>query len=129
MPDYSPRNERIAEHGEWGTVEYAIRQNGEMEAKVWLEAQSGTVRASFAHLFRVIANGLTIRNKTQFRHLRGEIWEFKRGGNRLFTFRDENAWFLTHHLKKGGASKCPRKDIDRADNIRVECLNILDREG
>jgi Phage derived protein Gp49-like (DUF891) len=128
MGKHVPRSKRLVERGVWGTVEYATRTNGDLEAKVWLEKQPQVVQSSFVHLFRVHANGHRITNEQQFRQLTSEIFEYKRGGNRIFTFQHQRTWFLTHHYKKNGPNKCPRRVIKRAEVIRIECLAILQLE-
>jgi phage-related protein len=128
MADIPKRSERvIARSPLWGTVEYAVRLNGDMEARDWLEDQSKQIQASFGVLFQKIASGQRITNQTQFRHLGGAIWEFKRGGQRIAAFQAGKSWFLTHHFKKGG-TKCPPREIARAENIREECLKVLAHE-
>ena len=126
MPEVPKRSKRIVQSGDWGTVEYAVRANGTMEAKEWLDIQTDSTRASFDHLFRTLANGQRIFNKTQFRILRDGIWEFKRAGDRLLTFQHGNAWFLTHHYPKGGSRKTPKRVIDRAVKIRSECIKFIE---
>ena len=111
----------IIQRGFWGTVEYARRGDGAMEARDWLESQDATIQSRFDHLFRKIASVGKIANTEQFRKLQGQIWEFKRGGDRIPCFRIANSWCLTHHFKKSG-QKCPKKEIERAELIRSEHL-------
>lgn len=116
-----PQN--LVERGTWGSVRYAIRASGAMEAKNFLESEADeSVRAKFAHLFRALAAKGAIRNEQQFRKLRGEIWECKRDGHRILCFRDGNCWFLTHHYPKS-KRKCPPSEIDRAESIRSEHIS------
>src|SRR3990172_10429474 len=110
MTDQPPA-ERILHSGPFGTVEYAVRANGKMEAREWFEEQPLQRQAKFDHLFRSTVSHGKIRNPTQFRHLRGPVYEFKRDSDRLFCYLIEAAqsrWLLTHHLQKGGSPKCHR---------------------
>jgi len=124
-PSPSPEEiEEFVEAGLWGEVRYARRSNGSLEAKEWIDAASVADVAKFSQLFRYISSEGQIRNKEQFRHLGDQIYEFKRNGNRIFCFQSEKCWFLTHHHKKSGL-KCQRSEIDRAIQIRKECLAVL----
>lgn len=105
--------------GAKGTVEHAVRSNGDMEAKEWLDSAPLSIRVRFDHLFRKITATGRISNKEQFRKLRDQIWEFKRGGDRILCFSLGNRWLLTHHYQKGG-QKCPPKQIERAERIMDE---------
>jgi hypothetical protein len=127
MPDYPKRSERVLWSGVT-TIEYAVRRSGKMEAKDWFEAQDDGTKAKFDHLFRKAANGQRIHNKQHFRKLSKNIWEFKRDEHRLLTFQHNGGWFLTHHYPKG-KKKCPPEQIERAEQIRVECLEILKKEA
>jgi hypothetical protein len=108
-------------------VEYAQRSNGAMEAKEWLERQKVGIQAKFDHLFRVLADTGRISNEEHFKHLEGEIWEFKRDSDRILAFRERNSWYLTHHFRKG-RRRCPPREITRAETIREEFLEILKKE-
>lgn len=121
------RSERIQLSGVLD-IEYAVRASGAMEAKDWFDAQDKGIKAKFDHLFRKIASGQRICNEQHFRKLSREIWEFKRDENRLLTFQHGGSWFLTHHYPKG-RKKCPRTEIQRAEQIRKECLDILKEEA
>jgi hypothetical protein len=127
MSDYPQRVQRVLMSGVMD-IEYAVRTNGSMEAKEWFEAQNDEIKAKFDHLFRKVANGQKIHNEQHFRKLRKHIWEFKRDEHRLLTFQHGKGWFLTHHYPKG-KRKCPPKQIDRAEQIRLECLEILQKEA
>jgi phage-related protein len=109
----------LVEIGAWGAVRYATRANGQMEAHDWLRDASERARAKFSTLFRKIAAVGKISNEEQFRHLRDGIWEFKRGGDRIFCFQDGLCWWLTHHYAKSGR-RCPNREIERAIQIRAE---------
>ena len=117
--EWPPEAERVLERGKWGTVEYAVRANGDMEAKEWYEAQDQSIRQSFGVLFKRLLSEGRITNETQCRQLRDTIWEFKRRGDRLLFGLVGNRRLLTHHYAKGG-QKCPKREIDRAESIIEE---------
>lgn len=122
------KNKRVLEVGPWGRVAYAVRLSGICEAQQWLEAQTSLVKSKFDHLFRALAANGRIFNREQFRKLEGEIWEFKRGPDRILCFRIGRCWYLTHHFQKGG-QKCPRSEISRATQIRAEHLASTKEES
>jgi hypothetical protein len=105
--------------GAWGSVKYARRANGYMEAKQWLNAAGEGIQSKFDHLFRRMVAFGKIVNEEHFRHLGNGIWEFKRGGDRLLCFQDERCWLLTHHYAKA-RRKCPPSQIAHAETIRTE---------
>jgi hypothetical protein len=121
-------DKRLVRSGLRTHIKYAERANGAMEAKEWLEQQDDSIKAGFDVLFKRMADFGKIHNKEQFRHLDGEIWEFKKKANRILTFSVSNTWYLTHHYPKGG-QKCPPKQIKRANTIRIEFLKILAAEN
>jgi len=70
----------------------------------------------------------TIKDKELFKHLRGEIWEFRTFFNkeyiRLFAFWDkedkqETLVLGAHGIYKKSA-KIPKSDLDKADKIRQQ---------
>jgi hypothetical protein len=115
------RDDRTLEKGRYGTVEFAIRADGTMEAKSWFDKSPVNVLASFDVLFRRLVDSGRIPNKEQFRQLDGDIWEFKRGDHRLLCYRIGPRVLLTHRIKKaGGRGKCPQGAITHAQNIAAE---------
>lgn len=121
MMECPSRKDRTLSQGEYGTVEYAVRANGRMEAQEWLTGQDETTQRSFAALFdRLVTHG-QIKNETQFRRLDDNVWEFKRKEHRVLCYQLGSRWLLTHRIKKaGGSGKCPKSAIGRADTIGCE---------
>jgi hypothetical protein len=116
----SSRADRLLRRGPKGSVEYAIRTNGRMEAKEWLESQSLQTQNAFAHMFRSTVEIGRIINNRQFKQLRKEIYEFKRRiGQRLFCYKLGDRWLLTHYQDKSKL-KDYGADIERAMQIGRE---------
>lgn len=114
------REDRIVAEGSFGVVEYAMRDDGSMEAKDWFDAQDSATQKSFTHLFHQLVDHRLITNHQRFKQLRGDVYEFKKhfDGKRLFCYRHANRWLLTHGAKKaGGIGKCKPEDIDHAEMI------------
>lgn len=122
------RSDRLVVKGAWGTVEYAVRSDGNMPAKDWLTESSDEGASKFAHLFRKIAGSGKISNEQHFRKLRDDIWEFKRDSNRILCFQMGRRWLLTHHYLKQ-RDKCPPKEIDRAIRIKNEHIQAELKEN
>ena len=123
-----PNADTFIASGFGGTVEYAVRNSGSMEAKEWLESQPAGVQSSFDHLFRYLAaNGPLFPNKEQFKKVGGmeDVWEFKRGGrlgNRLFVFHHGRRWLVTHPYKKGHSKNHQTTAAKHAITIAAEQL-------
>jgi hypothetical protein len=113
------RADRLLQRGPLGSVEYAIRANGAMEAREWLEKQRETTQAAFDQMFRVTVAHGRISNWEKFKQIRNEVHEFKRGPDRLFCFKLGGRWLLTHHKPKASL-KNYNPDIDRAITIAAE---------
>ncbi|HLJ12098.1 MAG TPA: hypothetical protein VKU82_12965 [Planctomycetaceae bacterium] len=115
------RAERTLASGPFGTVEYAVRSTGRMEAREWLESESPKVMVSFGVLFQRLVEHGRIIDDTKFRKLDDEVWEFKRGSHRLLCYRLGNRCLLTHRIKKaGGRGLCPQGQIAHAHNVGAE---------
>jgi hypothetical protein len=120
------RAERTLALGRFGTVEYAVRTDGTMEAKQWFDSQGAEVLASFGVLFQRLVDEGRIFNKTQFRPLQDEVWEFKRGDHRILCYRMGNRSLLTHRIKKAGGL-VPQVAIDRPSQAEFSKLDFCRR--
>jgi phage-related protein len=116
----------IFERGSRCNIGYALRCNGQTEAKEYIENLNDTIQASFAALFRRIKEG-EILTQERFRKLQDsdDIFEFKhRKGHRIPTFKYKGTWWLTHgFLKKG--QKTPKTQIRRAEQIKKEHMSLF----
>jgi hypothetical protein len=117
MSKTPPTDADFVENGSFGEIRHAIRTNGAMEAKAFLDVPDNARR--FSPLFVRLCDGHQIHNEQQFRHLGNGIWELKRGQDRILRFQDGRCWRLTHHYPKK-SQKCPPSQIDRASTIRDE---------
>ena len=118
----------IVAEGRHGSIECAVRANGRMEAKDFLEGSlCKSVKPALLALFHVIVSLNPDDDEVRPKPLKKtKIWEFKKGQVRVFCFRDGNSWVLTHgDLKK--SNKTPPENIVRAERIRSEDLEIAAR--
>ncbi len=125
---------RIAARGHRRIVEYAIRADGRMPAKEFLDGldirDRNHLKAWFVHL----ADGgeQEMNNDQVFKAERPPFWTFKRrskkspkGGDgmiRMPCFRVDNRWILTHGFWKPPQSKWPEREFTLAEQIRQEVL-------
>jgi len=112
---------RVAERGDWGTVEYIIKRNGHALAKEFVDGLSESDRAKVSTLFERMAALGEIRNGQKFKQVDGAIFEFKSFQIRIGCFRVRNSWLLTHGFIKK-QDKWPRAELTRATEIRTEYL-------
>lgn len=117
----------IVVRGNLRTIEYAIRANGSMPAKKFIEGLSVPDQAKILVLFRRMAEKGDVPNREQFKLVEGKIFEFKKQQIRVFCFRKENRWLLTNGYKKK-RDKLDRSEIDRAQWIMQEHLEREARE-
>lgn len=118
-----PNAENIVASGLRGTVEYAVRKNGRKEAEEWLDSQPDNIRARFDVLFnQVVMEGYPFPNEKQLKKLSNDVYEFRRGGDRLFCVKYGRRWLLTHHYEKGHSKKHQSRAADHAYEIANEHL-------
>ena len=117
----------IVVRGNLRTIEYAIRANGSMPAKEFIEGLSEPDQAKILVLFRRMAEKGDLPNREQFKLVKGKIFEFKKQQIRVFCFRKEERWLLTNGYKKK-RDKLDRSEIDRAQRIMQEHLEREARE-
>ena len=113
----------VVARGPNGTVECAVRSNGSMEAREFLNnSQCKQYLASILALFQTIVNLNPDDDEVKPKPLKKTmIHEFIKGQVRIFCYRDGSAWVLTHgDLKKTRGT--PQSNIDRAERIRSEDL-------
>jgi len=109
------------------TVELAIRTNGTSESKTYIEGLATSEKAKIISIIKRFADFGTIHNKKKFKKVEGKIFEFKDYQTRVLMFHcGKNHIALTHGFTKK-KDKIPRKEIDKANQIMAEYIQI--REG
>ncbi len=123
----SEKDKTIAVVGPKRTIAFAVRANGSMPAKEFYESLDESQKRQVAVLFERMANEGVIRNREQFKKVRGEIFEFKRFQIRIGCFPVGRTWVLTHgFIKKSDDWK--QAELDRANSIRCEHLEWKARQ-
>ncbi len=120
--------DNVEVEGRWGTIKYAIRRNGKMPAKEFIESLDKADGRKINVLFKRMAETGRIFNKEKFSKLEGYIFEFKSYQVRALCFQKSNNWILTHgFIKKKG--RTPRKEIKKAEDIMDEHLEVEKERG
>ncbi|MEX2141310.1 MAG: type II toxin-antitoxin system RelE/ParE family toxin [Pirellulales bacterium] len=115
---------------QWGTVEFAVRTSGAVEAREFLNTLDRKVRAKFLALFGQMAKFGWIANPSRFSHEADKIYGFKfNHQNQLIRFpcfQIANRWLLTHGFRKPGAQRgrgsWPKRELEKAKEIMKEHL-------
>jgi hypothetical protein len=110
------------------TVEYAVRSNGMMPAKEFVESLPSKTRlrilASFHHVASTAGRGVSPRI---FQHERDEIWTFKckdqKRRIRLPCFRRDDRWIVTHGFVKPPQAEWPEQHFALAFEIMHEVIS------
>ena len=115
--------EVVVYNGNLRTIEYAVRTNGSMPAKDFIESLDESDQRKIAVLFRRMGEHGFVPNSQQFKPVEGEIFEFKKHQVRVFCFRKENRWLLTNGYKKK-KDRLDQNEIVRAVRIMNEHLDL-----
>ena len=111
----------IVVRGNQRTIEYAICADGSMPAKEFIESLDESDQRKMAALFDRMAQHGNAPNPTQFKPVRGKIFEFKKHQIRVFCFRKGDRWLLTNGYKKK-KDKLDQGEVERAERIMHEHL-------
>jgi hypothetical protein len=128
--------ERVIARGSWGTVEWAVDEEGSLAARDHYERLTSDRKARMLALFQRLAETGRINNREQFRNLGqkggkqgSELWEFKRFQDRfLGDFRSGHRFLIAAYEQK----KSDRLDPDvvrRAIRIMKENDDYEARHG
>ena len=130
----------VVARGAWGTVECAVRPNGDAPAAKFLNTDlenlrekgkdepQATARARFLVLFQQMADCGRVGTGKRFSKEMGQLYAFKHEVRhvqiRFPCFQDRNRWILTHGFLKPGAQKkkgkWPASEVARAEQIMSE---------
>jgi len=112
--------------GKRARVEFAVRKNGSMPAKEFLDkvkTRDKTNRARLDVLFmRLAQRGKNDLSESVFSNLTKEIFEFKRHPYRVACFFMGNRCLLTHGFPKRRGPAFVAKEIKKATEIMAEHL-------
>jgi hypothetical protein len=109
------------------TVEYAVRSNGEMPAKDFVESlplkTQHRILASFHHVALTAGRDVS---PMIFQHERDEIWTFKckdqKRRLRLPCFQRDQRWIVTHGFVKPPQARWPEQHFTLAFEIMREVI-------
>ncbi len=120
----SPNDKCTVRTGSARDIEYAVRANGSMPAKEFVESLEDSDQRKFGVLFDKLAAVGIISNTEQFKQVRGKIWEFKRHQARIGCFQVGRKWILTHGFIKK-KDRWSNDEIEKANNVMAEHLHRL----
>jgi mRNA-degrading endonuclease RelE of RelBE toxin-antitoxin system len=123
-----PDNIIVYERGRYCIVACAQKKSGKSPADEFFDSLGTSDRLKFKRLFKLMCDEGKIENKQKFRKLKGDsgLGEFKSKPYRIFTFRKDDIWFLTHGFKKE-SDDTPPEEIIRGVNIMNDHLNKFAR--
>ncbi|MFW5731714.1 MAG: type II toxin-antitoxin system RelE/ParE family toxin [Planctomycetota bacterium] len=81
----------------------AVKRNGKSLSLRWLSDLQQADRPAFRKLlamFHRMTEVGRIVNRTKFKKLQGDLWEFKCSHYRIGCYQDRNSWILTHGFTK-----------------------------
>lgn len=118
---------RIAAFGTWGTVEWAVDENGESPAREFYDRLSDQDKAKVMVLFQRLADSGRISNHEHFKKLGPQagpagrdLWEFKRFQVRFIgDFRPGRRFIVAHGARKK-RDNLRREDIEKAVRMLVK---------
>jgi hypothetical protein len=119
---------RLAERGDWGTIEYVVLRNGQCPSQEFVNSLDASDQAKLARLFNKMAMVGRIFNEQKFKKESGEIYGFKSFQVRIGCFRVGSAWLLTHGFRKK-KDHWPKSELERANAIRTEYLQDHQEEN
>ena len=102
-------------------IAYAVRADGSMPSKEFLESLAKADRTKLRVNFEKLGNMGKITNRERFKHIEGKIFGFKAHQVRIGCFRDGMTWFLTHGFIKKEDDWRPQ-EVRLAETIRQEYL-------
>lgn len=97
--------------------------SGQFHARDYFDDLKPVEKAKFEALFERLADTGRINNTDHFRKESDDIYCFKGGQHRLSCFQERRRWILLHGFrKKTNKDKRLRREIERAERIRIEYL-------
>ena len=103
-------------------VRWGLDSNGECQARDYFEALEMADRAKGSALFQRMADFGKIYDKTKFNKETAELWVFKPQPHRFFCFfvKGKRIVIVSAYQKQG--NKASRREIERAEKLRLEWL-------
>jgi hypothetical protein len=117
--------------GRYGEVRFARLPDGTCPSKDFFEKLPRSSQAKFMSLFNSITSDSSLRllNRTQFKVVEGNLFEFKRNDlqMRLFAFRDSKTWYLLCGLTGKKENELPPGEVRRALVLLEQAKRLLGR--
>lgn len=101
------------------TIRYAMRTDGSVEARDFIDGLKPMDQQKLRALFDRLAAKGQIHNREQFKKVEDKIFEFKSFQIRIGCFQEGRTWYLTHGFIKK-KDNWRTQDLERANLIRIE---------
>jgi hypothetical protein len=130
MPSPADRNSSLTVLcGRHGDVAFAVLADDRAPAKEFFDGLLVGEKAKFSSLFQAITDNpnLQLFNRQQFKHLEGDLFEFKRNDikMRIFAFREGRCWYLVSGLRGKKEDQLPPRVVDEAIEFVKSAKSVL----
>ena len=114
--------------GAYYEIIWGVASNGGCQAKDYYESLEYADRAKALALFKRMADVGKIYDKTNFNKDTEKLYVFKPQPHRFFCFfaGGKRIYVVSAYLKQG--ERAPPREIKRAENLRIECMEQIARE-
>jgi len=119
-----PSDNIVVARGNWGRVEYAERSDGSVPARVFVRSLTDSDGAKLHALFKMMADQGRISNRTKFRQVEDDLFEFKAHQLRVSCWRAGNCWYLLDGFVKK-QDKWKPGELAHAMNLLAEHKGVL----
>ena len=110
--------------GNWGRVEYAVRPDGCVPARVYVRSLTDSDQAKLHALFKWMADFGKITNRVKFKQVEGDLFEFKAHQLRVSCRRVGNCWYLLDGFTKK-QDEWKSGELKHALNLLAEHKQVL----
>lgn len=100
----------------------AVVRRGACPAREYIDGLGMADRRKILAVLSRAGDHWPIVNTDKFKHLEGDIYEFKAGQHRLTCFFQPGARVIITHGFRKKTARAPKSEITRAQTIRSHCL-------
>lgn len=116
----------VVAEGARACVAFAVRPDGSVPAQEHIESLEKSDQNKLIYLFKRFAVSGEFTDRTRFKKLDGDLYEFKSGQQRISCYRHGNLWFLLHGFTKK-QDNWPKGQLEQAKNLLWEHSSRLPR--
>jgi len=112
-------DDKLVVRGAWGEIRYVSRPDASRPAEEFYASLSIGDKARVDSLLKRMADIGRIFNRTKFKQVDGDIFEFKIFAIRISCYRERSCWYLLHAFTKK-SDRWPAGELIRAKNLLRE---------